>query len=554
MSLSPLLILPPEVIHHIIDYLDYEDILWSLRYVCRDLKEKIESYNRYRLDYRCIPNVKFKKICSLIRPENVISLILADDDAISSGVFLTQFNIKDFTRLYSLTLIRIREKHLIEFLQHLSPSTKYLSIEHQDSLTLSHETIELHSSILTKVRLSQLHMVTSNFIIINMRWPADYAIQNLALRRCSCKQYLNLLRCLPNLHTLELLDFSTNDFADTFPFDLTLASFSHVKSLTITSNMMLMEMIRLVISLTRSIHYLKLSSLTRVLNIQNSIFDGSQWANFIETNLSELDKFEFLFQTFHTTCSGEALKQKLQTFVTPFQTSFWREHKHWFVNCTCIKGELIELYSIPLCQSNHVHDSKDNLISCSTLVMTPENETAMMDNVSHLSLALTDIPIAISSAQTARTHEALYRRTTHLRLRLNSADYKRRIWHLSSLVDMAYLRQISLSSKLDKDSNVRINYTVDALLKQTVNIRKLQISFGYRHQYDQILINVFPSTLLDKIIYVVFNTGSECRIDFILDRHRCSTNARAESLYNLDEASVSLVDWLKVNNREYYIY
>jgi len=116
-------------------------------------------------------------------------------------------------------------------------------------------------------------MATANFVIIEIRWSVQYSIRYLTLRRCSCKQYINILRCLPHLQRLILLYFTMNDSDSTFISTPQLEFFRQVKSLTIKSDVMLMKKIEKLLSLTVSLTFLKLVS---TILLADSIIDGSK--------------------------------------------------------------------------------------------------------------------------------------------------------------------------------------------------------------------------------------------------------------------------------------
>jgi hypothetical protein len=396
MSTFSLLNLSTETIHTIIDYLDDKTTILSLRYVCTRLYNIVNTYNRHRLDFRSITKSKFNQIRYSINPQDVISLTLSDGDETPGQIrlFLSLFNIHDFTRLRSLTLIQVEESHLIIFLQHISTCPLHsLSIDHQDSMNLSYETITLHSSTIAKLRLHTLHFATANCIVINIQWPIKYTIEYLTLNRSSCKQYINILRHLPHLQTFILTDFSTNDIDNTFASFTGLESPSQLKSLTIKQDVMSLNTIQMLLSLTSTLVYLKLVSLTRISDL---IYNGSRWEQFIQMKLPYLDKFEFFFWSSRATY---LVHYDVERTIARFRTSFWLEYKRWFVNCTCVKNEVVQLYSIPICEPLQIYDPKKNKTSISTSTIMSDSEEFLMDNVSHLQVNLKEVLIDIIAEQ-----------------------------------------------------------------------------------------------------------------------------------------------------------
>ena len=66
------------------------------------------------------------------------------------------------------------------------------------------------------------------------------------------------------------------------------------------------------------------------------MMDGKRWEQFIQINLSQLDKFEFYFYEF--TVSMPTAAEDIELTISSFQTTFWIEHKRWFVVCECKKN------------------------------------------------------------------------------------------------------------------------------------------------------------------------------------------------------------------------
>ena len=76
-STATLLSLPPEILHKVLDHLDAQTILLSVRSVCIQLHSIVNTYNRLKLklaSYRRLANVNHD-----FPTENVISLTIYDD-------------------------------------------------------------------------------------------------------------------------------------------------------------------------------------------------------------------------------------------------------------------------------------------------------------------------------------------------------------------------------------------------------------------------------------------------------------------------------------------
>ena len=132
--------LPVELLHRILDHVDSGTVFLSFRNVCQYFHTVIDSYNQHKLDFRAITKSAFHRIPRSIQPENVVSLTLSNDHRTAGQItlFLSLFDIHAFTRLRSVTLIRIYNTDLTVFLEHVSKCPLVsLSIEkgnHEDTI------------------------------------------------------------------------------------------------------------------------------------------------------------------------------------------------------------------------------------------------------------------------------------------------------------------------------------------------------------------------------------------------------------------------------------
>lgn len=78
MSSLSLLDLPGEVLHRIFDHLSTQTIFRSLRSTCRQLCPTAYTYDRYELDLDSIRRFDSEIVFDLIRPENIISMIVSE--------------------------------------------------------------------------------------------------------------------------------------------------------------------------------------------------------------------------------------------------------------------------------------------------------------------------------------------------------------------------------------------------------------------------------------------------------------------------------------------
>ena len=129
--------LPVELIYYILDQLDTYTILTSLYNVCKRLNSILLTYDKYNLCLKKISMSYFNRICSLIHPEQIISLTLSDgnDNVGLVELFLKKYSFESFKRLQSLTLINIDNNELmIKIFISITNQLKILSIENSNEI------------------------------------------------------------------------------------------------------------------------------------------------------------------------------------------------------------------------------------------------------------------------------------------------------------------------------------------------------------------------------------------------------------------------------------
>lgn len=100
--------LPVELIHHILSYFAAHEIFYTFTNVSSYLDAILIAYPSYQINFKSITKKNFDLVCQQIKPDQVIKLILSDDEN-TPGVelFLSRFQINQFTHLQSLRLIDI---------------------------------------------------------------------------------------------------------------------------------------------------------------------------------------------------------------------------------------------------------------------------------------------------------------------------------------------------------------------------------------------------------------------------------------------------------------
>jgi len=112
MSTEPILTLlklPVELFYCILDRLDTKDILFSFRNVCTHFHTITSTYNRYKIQITSTSSkADIHRMCQIIRPENITSLVLTNTNARETSdqilLFLSLIGVHQLTRLSSLDL------------------------------------------------------------------------------------------------------------------------------------------------------------------------------------------------------------------------------------------------------------------------------------------------------------------------------------------------------------------------------------------------------------------------------------------------------------------
>ena len=109
MSISQLDALPVELVHHLLNYFSAHEIFYTFHNVTSYIDAVLLNYADYRVNFKSISRTNFDLICQHIIPSHVIALTLSDNEMTPGliNLFLSRFQITQFTQLRSLTLIEI---------------------------------------------------------------------------------------------------------------------------------------------------------------------------------------------------------------------------------------------------------------------------------------------------------------------------------------------------------------------------------------------------------------------------------------------------------------
>jgi hypothetical protein len=175
-------LLPVELLYTLFTYFLAHEILFTFSDVSDYINAILLTYSAYRLDFKSIRKSDFDLVCQYIRPEQVLSLTLSDDNDTpdQSELFFSRFSIEEFTQLQSLTLIKI----------------EYKSIK----------------SIFTNLhKLDRLHFLSFNDDTIRHRYPAwndDYSNESNQLKAFLLNIYTRVLPQLTQVYLRRSADLT----------------------------------------------------------------------------------------------------------------------------------------------------------------------------------------------------------------------------------------------------------------------------------------------------------------------------------------------------------
>jgi hypothetical protein len=335
------------------------------------------------LNFKSISKFNFQFICQLIPFENVISLILSNEDKTRGQIqlFLTLFNIQQFNRLQSLTLLQIDDLHLNIFLNYiLTSSLKSLSISIQPFQTQKNITSSaLLSSAIGHHTLRNLYLNIGLKDWNDIQWPNICALRYLRLVHCITLKHLCLiLGHSPCLQTLVLKEINTDDYEE----DMSLTPFKQLTSLTFEDGRIEISKLDQCFSLTPSLVYLKLIGTGTLFT---DPFDGYQWEKILRTKLHLLQNFEFFFSIL---TYSNYRSHNIDILINSYRTSFWLNTMHCFITCDYIpNSRKIMLYTLPVCHTHFVYHIDLKKISLSNF--NDRINHTDMDNVRNLDLTMT---------------------------------------------------------------------------------------------------------------------------------------------------------------------
>lgn len=378
---SPLISLPEELLHLIFDHVDAQTLLLSVHQTCHRLRNVLSRYNRWRLDFRYLCKADFDRLCRLVDPEKVNSLVLADGKKKSGRIasFLSLVPMDRLSQLRSLSVTQISSQQLSILLTSIPLRLLRSCSIHLTDVEDNNPTLAL---LLAQASLHRFELFVDSKWFPSIRWPERCTIQRLCLGgHVSMSTLCEMLNQLMYLKTLVLDSICDESFQAS-----RIQSGHQITSLTIKN---------LSIDVNHFEHLLTwMPSLTHLKIIcPDKLIDGSRWKQWMHQYLPKLLQLEFFMQAWYETPGTLPM---LLGLLKPFRTSFWLTEKQWYVaaDYNLDQDKTIRLYTLPLCLSSLTYQSRSRKILLTTYDLPTDNPIRCMQNVHSLQL---NIPGLISS-------------------------------------------------------------------------------------------------------------------------------------------------------------
>lgn len=517
--------LPIEIIYQILTNLDQETILFQFGYVCKRFYSIIQTYNRYKLNFQSISKIKFHILCQRIRLENIISLTLSNDQQTPEQIklFLSKFQIEQFTRLQSLTLIQIDEDDFHRIFQSNLSNLQSLTFSFSQEPVLQSKIF----SILSSSNLRTFHFDTTLPKIIDFPWPKQSRIQTLHLSTSlSFQQVQMILSCSKQLKKLVLNDCYINESIENATIDI----YPQVLSLTLHDTELDRNGCEFILSKLPSLEYFYIMG-------GDGLADGSFWEKIIKTILLNLKTFEFAF--WGDTNIPIENSNDLESAVVSFRTSFWLEEKHWYAVCYYFRQmDNYSIYSLPISKSNiNFYSNKEKI-----LYSTRPNWTVnslMVNKVRDMTINLTKLMNLDNKVIDSLTYP-YFRKLNKLNLSvetwtLGSTDYLSVFINLFSIVELSLTFDCRTEHIFDSIDDIKY------LFRQTSHLRCLTFyNYNYRIDHTRMICSIVPDHVR-SLRLPVWNTD-EMRM--IIEHLPFLTSVRFDNMDESENLLEEFISWI----------
>ncbi|CAF1292620.1 unnamed protein product [Adineta ricciae] len=425
--------LPNEIIYRIFDNLSVNTII-VFSCTCKRYLQCRHLYNQYQLSFQSISKSNFDLLCRLIRPSNIISLTLSDDDNATPGqiqAFLKTYPIHQLTRLHCLKLFQIDETHLEDLLKPLqkSPLTS-LYIEYRQYFgMLNHSTLTTLCDILSLKTLRTLHLDMRTYQTESIQWPQITQIEYLSLSNSTFHQFVQIIGRSNTFRSIYLRHVSMKDVDN---HSIKYLPLKQIESFRIEKSELFFEKIPWLLSFMPKLVHLKLEGFTPKLD---QIFTNDRFEEFIQINLPELKTFQFFIR--FSPVEFKITNSLVDSLIKQFQRSFWTEQLQCRVICDFIQdSNELHVYSTP-CPHHYLKYSEVLSLASTSISSELTYLSERLDFVYELDLNLKDL-----SKQTKNVRCFPNLRT--LKLAISDQYSSSGLEHLSKTIHLGKLNKLIL--------------------------------------------------------------------------------------------------------------
>ncbi|CAF3426037.1 unnamed protein product [Rotaria socialis] len=360
---------PIEILRMIFDYFWAHEILYMFFNINDHFNRILFAYDQYRINFQSIRKTHFDLVCRLIRPEQVISLILADQKQTpcQSQLFQTLFRIEKFTRLRSLKLIELADdgQSLLSKLYKLQRLVS-LEINIRFDLPLIKALPPIKTLIINLPSDVQFDIRRSIGSL-----SLEY-VRHLSISYCSFGAFLHFFNEMPQLKS-----FKTSLFLWK-PMEVNLFAYIHKIQITPVDLVSLSLTIDApALELTNHHFELFLTPFQRLQQFEliiktyldHEFLNANHWEKLIVEHLPKLMTFNFKFPASFDE----------REIIDRFRSPFWL-NKHWFV---AFDSQSQRLFTVPHFASTETRNSIQS-VSSDWTTLPLEQHSIFYDRVNQL--------------------------------------------------------------------------------------------------------------------------------------------------------------------------
>ncbi|CAF3366505.1 unnamed protein product [Rotaria sp. Silwood1] len=326
---------PMEVLHMIFDYLKPNDLLHGFVEINSYIDTILHSYSRIRLNCKSMKKSTFYYICEHIYPNQIQSLVLADDEYTPGQIklFMSLLPLIQFINLQSINIIQIDDVNLLcLILSHLENHPQIQSlIIYNYHMEISKKYSRCITETLSSLPSLKYLTFMKSSTLTTLKQPL-LKLTHLTIRSCRFIDLKIIFHWVPNLLYLKIL---VPYNAGTFTFDYIP---SNLSSLMIESqDWILFDAIENFLSFTKSLKRFIFETSGEL-----ALLDGRRWETLIKTKLPHLTEFALNITPEENNMTGDDV-------LIPFQNSFWTNEKHWHMACLISTStqSCARLFSVP---------------------------------------------------------------------------------------------------------------------------------------------------------------------------------------------------------------